>query len=44
LPKADIIRTLEDMARNRLLDDNLVALTTARFETLDAVRRCAQSA
>ncbi|MHB8835691.1 MAG: HD-GYP domain-containing protein [Candidatus Methylomirabilia bacterium] len=44
MPKADIVRTLEDMARNRLLDDNLVALTTARFETIDAVRRCAQSA
>lgn len=44
MPQADIARTLEDMARNRLLDDHLVALATGRFETIDAVRRCAQSA
>lgn len=44
MSKGALARTLEDMARDRLLDKNLVALTTAGYATIDAVRRCAQSA
>jgi HD-GYP domain-containing protein (c-di-GMP phosphodiesterase class II) len=41
--KADLVRTLQEMSRDRLLDDNIVALVTAHYETVDDIRCCAQS-
>lgn len=42
MSKAGLLRTLAEMARNRLLDAGLVDLATTRYATIDAVRRCAQ--
>jgi HD-GYP domain-containing protein (c-di-GMP phosphodiesterase class II) len=38
----DLARTMGEMARDRLLDESLVSLLTAKHATFDAVRRCAQ--
>lgn len=43
MPRTELVRTLAEMARDGMLDDGLVSLATARYETVDAVRRCAQT-